>query len=241
MPRLLRRELHGDLSRDHGLRHIALQGQHVAEVAIVAIGPERLVAARRDRAARSRARARRRGGPNPRARRRRSARARSPGSVLVLPLYCIAEVREMTRSALMRDRSEMIASVRPSAKYSWVGSPETLRSGSTAIARMVSCAGVGHGTGRGVALPSERSAAATAAAVAGRRAGSLLRQASINSVECGGRVGAERAHGGRRVAEDLEHQRLGALLDERPPARGHLEEHHAEGVDVGAGCRRRRR
>ena len=41
----------------------------------------------------------------------------------------------------MRARSEMIASVMPSAKYSCAGSCETLRSGSTAIARIASRAG----------------------------------------------------------------------------------------------------
>ena len=51
-------------------------------------------------------------------------------------LVLMADVREITRNALMSDRSEMIASVMPSAKYSCAGSPEPLRRGRTAMARM---------------------------------------------------------------------------------------------------------
>ena len=69
-----------------------------------------------------------------------SSRAIS-GSDSVVPLYRIADVLEITRSALMRARSEITASVIPSAKYSCAGSCETLRNGRTAIARMASFAG----------------------------------------------------------------------------------------------------
>ena len=40
------------------------------------------------------------------------------GSDSAVSLYFIADVLEMTRKALMRARSEMTASVMPSAKYS---------------------------------------------------------------------------------------------------------------------------
>jgi len=66
-----------------------------------------------------------------------SSRAIS-GSALATPLYFIADVREITRSALRRASSEISASVMPSAKYSCAGSCETLSSGSTASERMAS-------------------------------------------------------------------------------------------------------
>src|SRR6266404_2096671 len=49
------------------------------------------------------------------------------GSDFATSLYRIADVREITRSALMRARSEISDSVIPSAKYSCDGSIETLR------------------------------------------------------------------------------------------------------------------
>ena len=47
-------------------------------------------------------------------------------------LYCMTEVREITRSALILERSAISASVIPSAKYSWSGSREKFSSGRTA-------------------------------------------------------------------------------------------------------------
>ena len=95
-----------------------------------------------------------------------SSRAIS-GSESPVPLYFIAEVREITRSARMRARSEMIASVIPSAKYSCAGSCDTLRKGSTAMARIASLAG---STRAAPGAPSRirRSLSATAAAEDGR-------------------------------------------------------------------------
>ena len=52
----------------------------------------------------------------------------------VLPSYCCDEVREVTRRALMRARSVMISSVRPSLKYSFSASVLMFTNGSTAMA-----------------------------------------------------------------------------------------------------------
>src|SRR5258708_4468176 len=51
-------------------------------------------------------------------------------------LYCIADVREITRSDLIFARLVVSSSVMPSAKYSWLGSPERFSNGSTAKERM---------------------------------------------------------------------------------------------------------
>ena len=58
------------------------------------------------------------------------------GSALCAPLYCMAEVREITRRALILPKSVMSASVIPSAKYSCSGSFDRFSSGSTARDRM---------------------------------------------------------------------------------------------------------
>ena len=49
-----------------------------------------------------------------------------------VPLYCITEVREITRSAPTLPSSVITSSVIPSAKYSCSLSPERFSSGSTA-------------------------------------------------------------------------------------------------------------
>src|SRR5437899_8424173 len=54
------------------------------------------------------------------------------GSGLLTALYCITDLREITLSAPILDRSAMRASVMPSTKYSCPGSPVKLSSGSTA-------------------------------------------------------------------------------------------------------------
>ena len=61
-----------------------------------------------------------------------SSRARV-GVSKVLPLSAIAELREMTRSAETRARSEITSSVRPSLKYSLSGSGLRLTKGRTTI------------------------------------------------------------------------------------------------------------
>ena len=169
--RLLRRQLDRDLARD-GLGELALQAEHVLELAVVAIGPERLVG----RAPRSSCTLRRTRLPRSSAEPSSTASTFSSraisGSESVVPLYCIADVREITRSARMRARSEMIASVMPSAKYSCAGSRETLRNGSTAIARIASLAGRADVT-PGPPSRIRRRASPTSAAEAGRCAGSL--------------------------------------------------------------------
>ena len=110
-------------------------------------------------------------------------------------LYFIADVREMTRSALMRDRSEMIASVMPSTKYSCVGSPATLRRGSTAIARMRSGAGSRCADDDDPSLMS-RSAFPTSAADSGRCSGSLRKQSESSASSAAGMLArSERADG----------------------------------------------
>src|SRR6476646_8296210 len=107
----------------------------------------------------------------------------------------MAEVREITRSARIWARSEMIASVMPSAKYSWAGSCEMLRSGSTAIARMDSLA---TGTGADEMFPARirRNVSATAAAELGRWDGSLFRHYATRRSSSGGASGrSERTDG----------------------------------------------
>ena len=116
-----------------------------------------------------------------------SSRAIS-GRAFCAPLYFIAEVREMTRSALMRARSEMSASVMPSAKYSCAGSFDTLLSGRTASDRMVSGAtSAGRPTAAG--SPIRRSASLTLPADAGRSAASLLMHEAIRRSSSGGSSG----------------------------------------------------
>src|SRR2546427_798698 len=63
------------------------------------------------------------------------------GSAFWTPLYFMADVREITRSALRRASSEISASVMPSAKYSCAGSRETFSRGRTASDRIASRAG----------------------------------------------------------------------------------------------------
>jgi hypothetical protein len=86
----------------------------------------------------------------------------------------------MTRKALMRARSEITASVMPSAKYSWVGSCEMLRNGRTAMLRIVPFAGTG-GAPLDPSTGSRLNVSATVAAEAGRRARSFSRQDAIRS------------------------------------------------------------
>src|SRR6476620_11163228 len=101
------------------------------------------------------------------------------GRDLVVPLYAITDVREITRSALIPARSEMIDSVIPSAKYSWDESFDRFLSGSTAIARIVSREGIGSAP---LGTPSliPRRVCATTAADSGRCAGCLRRHSAIS-------------------------------------------------------------
>ncbi len=55
------------------------------------------------------------------------------GTGFVVRLYRITEVREMTRSPGTLPSCVISSSVMPSAKYSWLGSPERFSSGSTAM------------------------------------------------------------------------------------------------------------
>ena len=92
-------------------------------------------------------------------------------------------------------RSEMMASVMPSAKYSCAGSWETFRNGSTAIARIASLAGRPCA---GPDLPSRirRRASPTVAAEEGRCAGSFRRQSPSSRSSSTGTSGLiERAAG----------------------------------------------
>jgi len=102
----------------------------------------------------------------------------------------------MTRKALMRARSEITASVRPSAKYSCVGSCEMLRNGRTAMARIVLLADAGESPLEPF-WGSPRKASATAAAEVGRRVRSFSRQEAIrrsnSAVASGRRVRTEGA------------------------------------------------
>jgi hypothetical protein len=52
---------------------------------------------------------------------------------LRVPLYCITDVREITRSDPIFARVVISSSVIPSAKYSCEGSPERFSSGNTAM------------------------------------------------------------------------------------------------------------
>ena len=63
------------------------------------------------------------------------------GSGLRVPLYCMTEVREITRSALILDRLVISASVIPSAKYSCSGSPDRFSNGRTASELMITAWG----------------------------------------------------------------------------------------------------
>ncbi|HST07962.1 MAG TPA: hypothetical protein VLJ83_07300, partial [Gemmatimonadaceae bacterium] len=100
-------------------------------------------------------------------------------------LYFIADVSEITRSALIRAKSEIRDSVIPSAKYSCAGSRETLRSGSTAMARITSRGGSGSAP---VGAPSRipRNTCATCAADVGRCAGSLRRHSPTSRSRASG-------------------------------------------------------
>src|SRR6185436_19392587 len=54
------------------------------------------------------------------------------GKYLETPLYCMIDVREITRSDVVRAISVMRLSVTPSTRYSCCGSAEKFSSGSTA-------------------------------------------------------------------------------------------------------------
>ncbi len=108
----------------------------------------------------------------------------------------MAEVREITRSALIRARSEIRASVMPSAKYSCAGSRDTFSSGSTASERITSRAG-SDGAPDFAASRSRRSISPTAPAEAGRDSGCLLwHSASSRSSSAGASGRSERTAGG---------------------------------------------
>ena len=108
----------------------------------------------------------------------------------------MADVLEITRSALMRARSEISASVMPSAKYSCAGSFDTFSSGSTASERMTSCVGSG-GVPEDAGLPIPLNAALTIPAEAGLSAASLLRHMEISRSSSGAVSGrSERTAGG---------------------------------------------
>jgi hypothetical protein len=68
-----------------------------------------------------------------------------------MPLKVKTVLRATTNSADTRDRSVMMSSVSPSAKYSWSGSPLMLTKGNTAIAGGRSRAGGGTGMRAGAA------------------------------------------------------------------------------------------
>jgi hypothetical protein len=90
---------------------------------------------------------------------------------LVVPLSCIAEVREITFRARTAERSEMISSVRPSLKYSLSGSGLRLAKGSTTMERSVA-GGVGCATAGVITVAI---ASAKARTLANRSAGSRAR------------------------------------------------------------------
>ena len=96
----------------------------------------------------------------------------------------------------MRARSEMSASVIPSAKYSWAGSLDMLRSGSTASERIRSAVMGGTGV-LAVRSRSPRRTSLTCRTEAGRRAASLLRHsATRRSSSSGASDRIERTAGG---------------------------------------------
>ena len=236
-PRELRRlggrELDRDLPR-HGLGQLALQAEHVLELAVVAVGPERLVAARGDEL---------------------HADAHAVADEQRRALEDRVDV-QLARDLGERLRGPLVLHRRGARDHAQrldageVGDDRLGHAVGEVLLRRVArdVAKREHGDGadrrRGPEPAARRTSSrrrwpaaprATCAADAGRCAGSLLRHASTSWSRSAGSSGRSDRSGRRRVAEDLEHQRLGALLDERPPAGGHLEEQHAEGVDVGAG------
>ena len=129
---LFRGDLHLDLF-DHGPRDVRLQLEDVGQLALVLPGPEVRVGRRVDQLDVD---------PHPvAAALHRSLDDRIDfegpcdlGQRPYPPLKRITDVRETTRTARMRARLAMSASVMPSAKYSCDGSPDRFSSGSTASA-----------------------------------------------------------------------------------------------------------
>ena len=132
-----------------------------------------------------------------------SSRAIS-GRAFWTPLYFMADVREMTRSAFRRASSEISASVIPSAKYSWARSRETLSSGSTASERMSSRPAGGEGVTLSPVCFSRRSSWHSSRAVWNLARGSFWRQRPTMRSRSAGRSSRTFASGcgvSRRMAE----------------------------------------
>ena len=170
-----------------------------------------------------------------RARRRRSVRARSPAATASLPCTSSPTSARSTRSALIRARSEISASVMPSTKYSWAGSCDTLRNGSTASHGCRRARRDPPGPGRGRARPAatRRSVSATCG---GR--GRAVRRSFSRHARSGGRARRARPAGWTApTARRCWRWRTsgpGSVLHERPLAGRHLEQRDPQRIDVGA-------
>jgi hypothetical protein len=98
------------------------------------------------------------------------------------PLSIIAEVREMTRSAVTLERSEMISSVRPSLKYSFSASELTLVNGRTTMdLRAGTATGALTSASTNALAVSKRSTGSSAMAQATARATASLAPPSPSS------------------------------------------------------------
>ena len=149
-----------------------------------------------------------------------------------MPRYRIAEVREITRSPRMHERSAISSSVRPSAKKAFSGSGLRLSKGRTTIdGRLLA---VGRAT-RPPERPASRSrlrSASSSVAVWYRRSRSFSSAFRITrSSSAAARRCRRRGPSGARVQDRVEDHGCGGPREGRRPG-GHLVEHDPEREEV---------
>ena len=164
---------------------------------------------------------------------------------LVVFLYCIEEVREITFSALILESWEMISSVIPSLKYSFSGSVLMFSNGSTAtdFAAMTSST-IACAAPTAMATVAEvPSASANCAAVANRSAGTVAMAFFTAASTASGTSSRDARADGIGEVSRLAITAVRVLPRKGGCAHQHLVEHAAQAVDVASGhpdtcCRR---
>ena len=155
---------------------------------------------------------------------------------LVVFLYCMEDVREITLSALILESWAMMSSVIPSLKYSFSGSVLMFSNGRTATdfaattSLTIACAApTAMATVAGVPRAS-----ANWAAVVNRSAGSVA-IAFFTAASTASGTSSRKARGdGTGLLNRLRDDRLERRPAERRLAHQHFEEHAAQAVDVAA-------
>ena len=153
---------------------------------------------------------------------------------LVVFLYCMEEVREITLSALIFESWAMMSSVMPSLKYSFSGSVLMFSNGSTAtdFAAVTSCTIACAAPTAMATVAGVPSASANWAAVENRSAG-MVAIAFFTAASTASGTSSRTARGdGTGELSRLAMTAMSVDPAERRLAHQHLEQHAAQAVDV---------